>query len=115
MAAAAATIRGTAAAMTESRPSRRPGAGPVLWISLLLFCALLGLLTYRFSIGRDPSGASAGAEPAPVRKVIVRRVVTTVVPDRSAASPEAGAAASAQVSPEPAPAPEPEPVTTSSS
>jgi len=66
--------------MTEPRPSRRPGAAPVLWASLLLFCVLLGLLTYRFSIGQDPSGAGASAAPAPARKVIVRRVVTTVVP-----------------------------------
>jgi hypothetical protein len=98
--------------MTEGRPNRRPGAGPVVWISLLLFCVLLGLLTYRFSIGRDPSGASAaGAEPAPVRKVIVRRVVTTVVPGAAAPAPKAGAAASAPASTEPVP----EPVTTSAS
>lgn len=67
--------------MTEARASRRPGAAPVFWTALLLFCVLLGFLTYRFSLGQDPSGVGAAAEPAPpVRKVIVRRVVTTVVP-----------------------------------
>lgn len=67
--------------MTEARSSRRPGAAPVFWVALLLFCVLLGLLTYRFSIGADPSGVGASAPaPSPVRKVIVRRVVTTVIP-----------------------------------
>lgn len=103
--------------MTEARPNRRPGAGPVFWTSLLLFCVLLGLLTYRFSIGQDPSGAGASsAAPAPVRKVIVRRVVTTVVP---AAPGEAvlaagGAAPPLGVAPESEAVPISEPVTSSS-
>jgi len=95
--------------MTEARASRRPGAAPVLWVSLLLFCLLLGLLTYRFSIGEDPSGVgpSAGSSP-PVRKVIVRRVVTTVVPGApGGAASGIGAAAPPAVE---APAPESEAV-----
>ncbi|HEX5928281.1 MAG TPA: hypothetical protein VFY48_02720 [Solirubrobacterales bacterium] len=90
--------------MTEARPSpsRRPGAGPVLWTSLLLFCVLLGLLTYRFSIGEDPSGVGAGAAPAPpARKVIVRRVVTTVVPAGSDGATSAAAAPPAAAAPAP--------------
>ncbi|HEY6730227.1 MAG TPA: hypothetical protein VI039_04295 [Solirubrobacterales bacterium] len=83
--------------MTEARASRRPGAAPVLWTSLLLFCALLGVLTYRFSIGQDPSGvAPSAAAPVPARKVIVRRVVTTVVP---AGAGEASSGASAEAPP----------------
>jgi hypothetical protein len=68
--------------MTEAaRSKRRPGAAPVFWTSMALFCLLLGLLTYRFSIGQDPSGVGAEVSQPPVReKVIVRRVVTTVVP-----------------------------------
>jgi hypothetical protein len=101
--------------MTETRPSRRPGAAPVFWASLFLFCALLGLLTYRFSIGRDPSGVGASAAPAaPIRKVIVRRVVTTVVP--APASPAAAAAppAAAAPLPESETVPVSEPVTSAS-
>lgn len=62
--------------MTEARaPRRRPGAAPVFWASVALFAVLFALLTYQLS-----------AVPAPqppqvqVRKVIKRRVVTTVVP-----------------------------------
>lgn len=68
--------------MTESRPSRRPGAAPVFWVSILLFAALFAFLTYRFSIGQDPSlaGTTATAQPVKVRKVIKRRVITTIVP-----------------------------------
>jgi hypothetical protein len=97
--------------MTEARAKRRPGAAPVLWASLLLFCVLLGLLTYRFSIGQDPSGASASAAPAPApaRKVIVRRVVTTVIPAGAAASPAVEAPA-----PESEAVPVSEPVTSAS-
>jgi hypothetical protein len=96
--------------MTEARPRRRPGAAPVFWTSLLLFCVLLGLLTYRFSTGQDPSGVGASAAPAPppVRKVIVRRVVTTVIPaGPGGAASEIGAAAPPAVE---APAPESEAV-----
>jgi hypothetical protein len=106
--------------MTEAgRPNRRPGAAPVFWTSTLLFCVLLGLLTYRFSLGQDPSGVGAEAAAPPVRKkVIVRRVVTTVVP-AGAGEATAGAGAGApQVSEAPVPeaeaVPVSEPVTSSS-
>lgn len=94
--------------MTEARASRRPGAAPVFWISLLLFCALLGLLTYRFSIGQDPSGVGASATPSPpVRKVVVRRVVTTVIPGGPGEATSGFGAAAPAVE---APAPEDEAV-----
>ncbi|HEY5941305.1 MAG TPA: hypothetical protein VIT89_00395 [Solirubrobacterales bacterium] len=76
--------------MTEARSSRRPGAAPVFWASMLLFCALLGLLTYRFSLGQDPSGVAPSATaPAPARKVIVRRVVTVVPAGTGSETPPA--------------------------
>ena len=106
--------------MTEAaRPKRRPGAAPVFWTSMTLFCVLLGLLTYRFSIGQDPSGVGAEAAAPPVRKkVIVRRVVTTVVPagageataGAGGEAPQAGEASA----PEPEAVPVSEPVTSSS-
>lgn len=106
--------------MTEARASRRPGAAPVFWTALLLFCVLLGLLTYRFSIGQDPSGAGASAAPAPApgRKVIVRRVVTTVIPaGPGGATSGTGAAAPPAVAasaPESEALPVSEPVTSAS-
>jgi hypothetical protein len=103
--------------MAEARPKRRPGAAPVFWASLLLFCLLLGLLTYRFSIGQDPSGASASAAPSPppARKVIVRRVVTTVIPAGPAAASSAAAPPAVEApAPESAAVPVSEPVTSAS-
>ncbi len=99
--------------MTEARAKpRRPGAAPVFWGALLLFCLLLGLLTYRFSVGQDPSGVGAsGAEPTPpVRKVILRRVVTTVVPAAPAAAAPAPGAATPAPAGEVVPVSEPVPV-----
>ena len=105
--------------MTEpARSNRRPGAAPVFWTSTLLFCVLLGLLTYRFSIGQDPSGVGAEAVAPPVRKkVIVRRVVTTVVPAGAGevASGSGGAAPVTEAAaPEAEAVPVSEPVTSAS-
>lgn len=103
--------------MTESRATRRPGAGPVLWAVLLLFCVLLGALTYRFSLGQDPSGAGASEAPAPARKVIVRRVVTTVVPATpgpATAEPGAAPPVTEAAAPASEAVPVSEPVTSSS-
>jgi hypothetical protein len=104
--------------MTEpARPNRRPGAAPVFWTSMALFCVLLGLLTYRFSIGQDPSGVGAEAAEPPVRKkVIVRRVVTTVVPAGAGEAVTGGAAppVAEAAAPEAEAVPVSEPVTSSS-
>jgi hypothetical protein len=96
--------------MTDARSSRRPGAAPVFWTSMLLFCALLGVLTYRFSIGQDPSGVapSAAAQP-PARKVIVRRVVT-VVPAGTGEAPSGPGVEAAPAGEAPAPESEAVPV-----
>jgi hypothetical protein len=104
--------------MTEAaRPKRRPGAAPVFWTSMVLFCLLLGLLTYRFSIGQDPSGVGAEAAAPPLRKkVIVRRVVTTVVPAGAGEATSGGTAppVTETAAPEPEAVPVSEPVTSSS-
>lgn len=104
--------------MTEpARPNRRPGAAPVFWTSMALFCVLLGLLTYRFSIGQDPSGVGSEAAAPPVRKkVIVRRVVTTVVPAGAGVAASGGAAppVTEAAAPEAEAVPVSEPVTSSS-
>jgi hypothetical protein len=62
--------------MTEGRtPSRRPGSAAVVWGSVALFAVLFALLTHQLS------APSASSRPeALVRKVIKRRVVTTIVP-----------------------------------
>jgi hypothetical protein len=72
--AARRTTTSGAIGVTEQR-RRRPGAGPVIWGSVALFAVLFALLTHQLSAGQAPA-------PRPVleRKVIKRRVVTTVVP-----------------------------------
>ncbi len=64
--------------MTERSRPRRPRAAAVVWASTLLFAALFALLTYNLSLAGEPA---QGVAQAPlVRKVIKRRVVTTIVP-----------------------------------
>lgn len=64
--------------MTEPVRSKRPPASLVFWVSILLFAAFFALLSYRFSVEQSASQATARA--VQVRKVIKRRVVTTIVP-----------------------------------
>lgn len=64
--------------MTEPVRSKRPPASLVFWASILLFAALFALLAFRFADEQSASRASARA--VQVRKVIKRRVVTTIVP-----------------------------------
>lgn len=64
--------------MTESVRSRRPRASFVFWTSILLFAALFALLVYRFSL--EQQATQPTAQTVQVRKVIKRRVVTTIVP-----------------------------------
>jgi hypothetical protein len=104
--------------MTEAKgkPKRRPSAAPVFLGSLALFCVLFGLVAYRAGSGFS-ADATAVSQPAPQRKLVIRRVVTTVVP--GAGSEPSAATGSAPVEAEAAPvetAPvEPAPVVTSSS
>ena len=87
--------------MTERSRVRRPGPGAVIWGSIALFAVLFALLTYQLSSGADPSlsgFANAAPQPIQVRKVIKRRVVTTIVPTPGANSVTSGPATSASYS-----------------
>jgi hypothetical protein len=64
--------------MTEAARSKRPRASLVFWGSVLLFAALFALLVYRFSL--EQQATQPTTEAVRVRKVIKRRVVTTIVP-----------------------------------
>jgi len=76
--------------MTE--PAAKPAVAPrprsarVYWVSVLLFAALFALLTYRFASEQ----ATRAAPIVQVRKVIKRRVVTTIVPTPGQNSVSAG-------------------------
>ncbi|HET7454778.1 MAG TPA: hypothetical protein VFJ76_04590 [Solirubrobacterales bacterium] len=63
--------------MTEAVRSKRPRAGRVFWGSIILFATLFALLVYRFSLEQRAQPTAQGVQ---VRKVIKRRVVTTIVP-----------------------------------
>ncbi len=100
---------GVAAVATDPRrPVRRPGPGAVIFISLALFTVLFVLLTLQLSSGGS-FGSTASSGPVAIRKVIKRKVVTTIVAtpgkNRITASPATSSAAEL----------EPEPVTTSAS
>lgn len=64
--------------MTESTRIKRPRASLVFWSSIVLFAALFALLVYRFS--EEQSASQPTAQAVQVRKVIKRRVVTTIIP-----------------------------------
>lgn len=77
--------------MTE-RPKtvRRPGPAGVIWASVALFAVLFALLTYQLS-------APDGSRPETlVRKVVKRRVVTTVVPTPGASTVTTGPVSSSE-------------------
>lgn len=64
------------AAVTEpSRSIRRPSPALVVWSSIVLFAVLFAFLTYQLSASQPPA-----PRPVLVRKVLKRRVITTVVP-----------------------------------
>jgi hypothetical protein len=64
------------AAVTEPpRTVRRPGPALVVWSSIVLFALLFALLTYQLSASQPPA-----PRPTLVRKVLKRRVITTIVP-----------------------------------
>ncbi|MBS1886417.1 MAG: hypothetical protein JSU06_04435 [Actinobacteria bacterium] len=66
--------------MTEPRPTRRPGGAAVFWSSAALFAVLFALLTFQLSAGGTGYGSATATRPVQVRKVLKRRIVTTVVP-----------------------------------
>jgi len=64
------------AAVTEqTRTAHRPKPALVVWSSIVLFALLFALLTYQLNASQLPA-----PRPVLVRKVLKRRVVTTVVP-----------------------------------
>lgn len=85
-----------AAAMTEPTRARRPRASLVFWASVLLFAAFFALLVYRFSL--EQKATQPTAPTVQVRKVIKRRVVTTIVPSPGQNSVSSGPVSSASYS-----------------
>lgn len=64
------------AAVTEGpRSVRRPGPALVVWSSIVLFAILFAFLTYQLGASQPPA-----PRPVLVRKVLKRRVITTIVP-----------------------------------
>ena len=119
----------------QRKPRRRLSAIPVFATMALLFLATFVLLTAELIGGRDPAlGAKAldsvkPKRPIVVRKVIKRRVITTVVPSQPVVSYQgstgtypggSSSSGSTYVAPStttvaPAPAPAPAPVVSSAS
>lgn len=91
--------------MTEPRRSLRPSARFVFWGSVLLFAALFALVTYRYEA--EGAAGQKAAQAVHVRKVIKRRVVTTIVGGSGVSSGPVSSTGSIAVEPEPEPAPEP--------
>jgi hypothetical protein len=88
---ATAAVAAAVVAMTESATAKRAAAGRsrsarVYWVSVLLFTALFALLTYRFASEQTTPTAPV----VQVRKVIKRRVITTIVPTPGKNSVSAG-------------------------
>jgi hypothetical protein len=75
----------TGPARRTKRVAGRPSPAMVIWGSIALFAVLFALLTYQLSV---PSGPSQ--RPVLVRKVVKRRVVTTVVPTPGSTSVSSG-------------------------
>jgi hypothetical protein len=76
--------------------AKRPRASLVFWGSILLFAALFALLVYRFSLEQQANQPTA--QTVQVRKVIKRRVVTTIVPSPGQNSVSSGPISSASYS-----------------
>jgi len=76
--------------------TRRPRASVVFWGSILLFAALFALLAYRFSV--EQKATQPTAQAVQVRKVIKRRVVTTIVPSPGQNSVSSGPVSSSSYS-----------------
>ena len=94
----------------QPRPRRKPGGALVFWASAALFAVLFALLTFQLSAGTTGTTTTA-ARPVQVRKVIKRRIVTTVVPSPGVNRVVSGPATSSESAAE-VPA---EPITTSTS
>lgn len=76
----------TEAVSAKHSPVGRPRSARTYWISVLLFAALFALLTYSFMAEQTPPSQPV----VQVRKVIKRRVITTIVPTPGQNSVSAG-------------------------
>lgn len=94
----------------QQRPVRKRGGAFVFWASAALFAVLFALLTFQLS-GGTTGFATGAARPIQVRKVIKRKIVTTVVPSPGVNRVVSGPATSSESAAE-VPA---EPITTSAS
>lgn len=81
--------------MTEPAAARRSRSARVYWASVLLFAALLALLTYRMAEEASPTRTARAVQ---VRKVIKRRVVTTIVPSPGGTTLSSGPVSSSSFS-----------------
>jgi len=87
VATAVAVVAMTEAATAKRAPTgRRSRSARVYWASVILFTALFALLTYRFASEQTTPAAPV----VQVRKVIKRRVITTIVPTPGQNSVSAG-------------------------
>lgn len=111
---------------TPARRRRKPSPVAVFVTSAALFLAALGFLAFQVAQGRDPSlgpDALVAAKPqrpvVTVRRIIKRRVITTVIPAETGtagSSPGSYSTGSAPPAVTTAPAPAPAaPVVTASS
>ncbi|HET9677429.1 MAG TPA: hypothetical protein VFP21_08005 [Solirubrobacterales bacterium] len=76
----------TEAARAKGVPAGRPVSARIYWVSVLLFAALFAFLTYAFMAEQAPPSRPV----VQVRKVIKRRVITTIVPTPGQTSVSAG-------------------------
>ncbi|MGB7587142.1 MAG: hypothetical protein WBM00_00375 [Solirubrobacterales bacterium] len=91
MSETATSVRGGGA--PDRARARRPSFAPVFWGSIALFAILFAFLTYQLTSGRDPSlstAASGLSRPVITRKIVRRRIVTTVVPTPGSTSYTSG-------------------------
>jgi hypothetical protein len=69
---------------SAARKRRRPSPGLIIVTSTLAFLALFAFLSYRLGAGKDPAlggkAAASGPKKVLVRRIIQKRVITTVVP-----------------------------------
>jgi len=75
-------------AKAKSRRPRRPGPAAVIWGSIALFAVFFALFTYQLSAPSQPQ------KQVLVRKLVKRRIVTTVVPTPGESTVTAGPAVS---------------------
>jgi hypothetical protein len=103
--------------MTERR---RTSLWTTAAFSLAVFLGALALLAWQMHAGQDPALGAGKAEPAPARKVLVRRIVKRVIVTRvipaqprsvpgAAVAPATAPLATTPSAPAPAPAAAPAP------